>query len=924
MKPLKLTMRAFGPYASEEILDFSTIDHGLFLITGPTGSGKTTIFDAIKYALYGVTSSDARSAREMRCAQAAADMLTSVELAFEHAGVEYRVYRAPAQSRPKKRGEGMTPVSPEAYLEDITNNVSIASKESTVSDAVVELLGINALQFGRICMIAQNDFASVLNAGTKERELLFRKIFGTEVYAHMQGRLEERRSHLFEELQAQHVMVEAEIGHIARPSHDELVSRFDELAELPNPSLHIAEFVDYLTAVERASSSRAEDSQAKIVHIKSQIGEIDEQIGRGGIIEQARLNRQAAQKWLSSNTQVLLDLQNHVTELDSHAPELDDLRLQINTLNAALPEYAKLDEERSQLAELAERQEKLALELAGKQAKLASLRNSLEETRAEIESIGALDTRRVQIENEMQRVEAQNARLDELVLLIANRDKACKSLAQDQETLARAEDAYRNANLVYLDAQRVYNADRAGMLASTLEQGEPCPVCGSREHPSLASRAKDAPTDEELACLEKAMNTSQRLRDTASNTAAASRALAEEGESRVQLRARELFGEDSADVEATLLAKRQSIEHAKRSIEAESRACEEAAARLSNLEQALARIQSDIVRHEQDVESIRTGQNVVDIEKVQMQTSYESRRKALSYPDRASARKRINELENRLTTSLDAARAAHEKLARLESEKTRQLAALDSANEILEDASPVDIQSLQERRDALAKEEDALARRVAEFSTEHHNASKSRTALSNLQGRTSELEEEYKKLELIAMLASGKKPGNMGRLAFETYIQSTYFDKVIRAANERLRVMSSSRYTLERREESEDRRSLAGLELDVYDRYTGSARPASTLSGGETFLASLSLALGFSDVVMSEAGGIHIDAMFVDEGFGSLDEEACQRAVEVLDTLSSDHRMIGIISHVGDLKDRIPRQVRVSKKPEGSTLELEL
>lgn len=275
----------------------------------------------------------------------------------------------------------------------------------------------------------------------------------------------------------------------------------------------------------------------------------------------------------------------------------------------------------------------------------------------------------------------------------------------------------------------------------------------------------------------------------------------------------------------------------------------------------------------------------------------------------------------RMQDEFDSAVREAEELSRARDE---QRARVTAANETLEGGEELDLEKLRADRHALSERDEALAGELAQTQALVSRNADCLESIGRHAKRMSGLEERFVTIDRLSRLASGRLAGALGKVAFETYVQGAYFDRVLGAANERLHVMSASRYSLVHRERGRDRRASAGLEIDVLDRYTGTLRPSETLSGGETFLASLALALGLSDVIMAQAGGMYIDAMFVDEGFGTLDEETCQLAVDVLGKLSSDDRMIGIVSHVSDLKDRITRQIRVEKTRSGSTLELVL
>ena len=923
MKPLKLTMQAFGPYASREVLDFSTIDHGLFLISGATGSGKTTIFDAIKFALYGTTSNDDRTPREMRSSHAKDDDSTFVELEFEHAGIVYRVRRSPAQSRPKQRGKGMRAVPSEGFLEDLTNGISIASREGDVDSYIIELFGITSIQFSRICMIAQNDFASVLNAKTRERETLFRKVFGTEIYADMQTRIEARRDFAMAQLNSVQADINAEVSRIVRIDAQGYAEQIDALIQKDNPYIHVHEYIELLDAIEASCRTLTETAQAERIELRTKITGLDAKIGKGTLIEQARTAKAEATQWLEGHLDEIEKARERLQKLEEESSTRDELRVRITKIQNELETYTKLQAEQKALDEKLQEAKLISSNLKTYETEIAQTHDQLKELHEELAGLHDLDTRALQLENDMRHLEERRTKIQELEAEKDKAEQADACLRRDQTRLSDAERAYEKANLDLTEAQRLYNADQAGMLASGLEDGKPCPVCGSTEHPHAASRTEGAPTQERLKFLEETYNENRTQRDELAQTAAASNARAQEASSRFREDASKLFGAtDDFDM---------AFANAQNQIQAQEASLRELHVRLKQDQKRRVNIQTLLDKLEQEskdaekmrqesIESLRAS----EVSIAQTRASIETVRAALEFPDKQTAQKTAEKLDVELKRSTQEYAAAQKLVAELEQEQTRRREQLKSARSTLEDAQDYDLPALQKKREHLLSQEEELVDKISKHVSTQQYAKASKAALKKLGKRLEKSEKDYASIDYLARLATGKQAGNMGRIAFETYVQATYFDKVIHAANLRLQIMSSSRYTLVRREKSADKRSVAGLELDVLDRYTGKLRPAHTLSGGETFLASLSLALGLSDVVMSEAGGMHIDTMFVDEGFGSLDSEACQQAVEVLANLSADNRMIGIISHVDELKDRIPRQIRVEKTVHGSTVHFDL
>lgn len=924
MKPLMLTMQAFGPYAERETVDFAAIDHGLFLICGPTGSGKTTIFDAIKFALYGETSGEVREAREMRSDHAAPDVLTSVELVFEHAGHEYRVYRAPAQTRPKKRGEGTTEIKPEAFLEEITDGVSLASRSDDVTARVIELLGIDARQFSRIVMIAQNDFAAVLNAKTKEREALFREIFGTQLYARIQDLLDERRRVLEDDMASARAGVEAEIARVARPHDEALAARYDELMALSERTVHVHDFEGLLERALEDEEGRVAALRKEQRRLRADLAALDTALGAAEAHEKTKENAVAARTWLDENAERVTAAITRRDALASETPQRDELRAQAHALAASLGDYDVLEAERGNLEKLEAEQGKAHRALEDAKTSLTRERTKLDECTREQTLLADVELRAARNAALRERLEASRenfATLDDARVRLSVLEG---DLRTRQDELAVCEDALAHASAALLAAQRLYNADRAGMLAEALEEGEPCPVCGATEHPRLATRSEAAPSDAQLDELATALDAARTRRDDAAVQAATASAHVESARGDVSERAQSLFEVAPDDLEAALRTRLAQIDNELDALATDEEACARDVKRLEKLDAQIAKMNANIEELANKEQELQMRSSQLAVECAQATTSFETRLASLAHPSKKAAEDALGAVKSRLKQMEDALESARVEADRLVKARAEQEAKLKASLEAQEGSDELDVAKLRDDRASLAKRDESLADDLAATQTLVAKHAECLEAIKSHAKFLEKLEERFTSIDYLSRLGSGKLAGNLGKVAFETYVQGAYFDQVLSAANERLHVMSASRYSLVHRDVGRDRRASAGLEIDVLDRYTGMLRPSETLSGGETFLASLALALGLSDVIMAQAGGMYIDAMFVDEGFGTLDEETCQLAVEVLGKLSSDDRMIGIVSHVPDLKERITRQIQVTKTRSGSTLELVL
>lgn len=922
MRPLVLTMQAFGPYAGLETVDFSTVGRGLFLISGPTGAGKTTIFDAIKFALFGVTSDERRSAREMRSAHATAETPTFVELDFEHAGSEYRIRRSPAQSRPKLRGSGMREVPPEASLEDLTKGVSLASRDSDVTERVCELLGVDADQFARIVMIAQNDFASVLNAKTKEREQLFRKVFGTDVYERLQEDLEAQRKQVESEISEARALLDADIARIERPASEELGAALDALLASPDRAFRVDELEGALERALEEERARIGATRERLEAVKLEAARVNALIGEAHARAEALERARRAQKWIDENARRVERAQAARDELGAQQELRDELRANVRALRDSIPEYDKLDEVEKRLSALRQDRSSLDDRMAKASARIAERersRGAIVEKRAAIGDaelrFAKLDAREKDLARELDSLKA--------IEQVADREQDTQGeLSEAQGRLAASEKTLAAASEALLEAQRLFNADRAGMLAQQLEEGAPCPVCGSTEHPRRAVRLETAPSEDELERIDRACSDARDARDAAAQDAAAKRARAQEIRYALLDRANEVLGVSLDELRQALATRSEALSESIAALSRQKERCEGDLKTLGELADEEARIAQELGKLVEEKDAAARASVDLEVSIAQAGSSSDALRRTLAHPSRADALAQLEETEGELARMQDAYDAACKEASALAVELANRKAELAAAPSTPSEGHELDEPALLERRDALMRDESTLANDLSDLQVLESNHARSLSSLSEYRAASDALDERFATIDLLARLASGKAVGRLGKMSFETYVQGAYFEQVIAAANDRLRIMSASRYALMRRQSGSDKRSAAGLELDVYDRYTGTVRPAGTLSGGETFLASLALALGLSDVIMAQAGGMHVDAIFIDEGFGSLDDEACQLAVEVLERLSAGDRMIGIISHVDELKERIGRQFRISKTSSGSTIEL--
>lgn len=830
MKPLYLTLNAFGPYAGRTALDFSQFGgSGLFLIGGDTGAGKTALFDAITFALYGETTGENRKTTMLRSDFSAPEAETFVELTFAHRGRTYQVRRWPEQQRAAKRGSGIVKSPPRAELirepeEPVTGAVAVTA-------AVVKLLGIDAKQFAQVSMLAQNDFTRLLNAPSADRAAILRQIFDTADHQRLgqaavqHARQAEETCHRLEELLLMHV------GSLLGGGADE----------------------ETAARLREVQTTRDAFTAATAVELARQLLELDEAI-------------EAKQQ------EVLADLDEKIARGDAGVKIAEERA-------ARRRQLAGLVDEEARTAEVQRQTEAQQTEL---QTRSEALKQTIAETEAARAALGQTDTEQVRLEHHIELAESLTATCDTLLRSLTAAQTAADTAARRQQEYITAQGALDQAEADYAALQRQLNANRAGLLAQQLQPGQPCPVCGSTEHPCPAQLPQDHVTEQALEEREQAL-TAQR-RDTA----------------------------------------------------ASSRTAGDAAARAAELQAALTR---DAAAFFARRAGRYTGKPAEELTHEELCAALEEQKASL-----AEGLRGLREQHAQFKRQSDQARALTDQLDNLNNqmkglEKQAFVAARKAANaKAGHAAAAARVQQMQEsvpareEGDTLAKLQQALAHLRADRAAATnardaavHRLHANRAALEGMEKTLRALSTAREKRVMwdnLSKTINGNLAGKV-KLPFEQYVQAFYFDGVVEAANLRFTRMTDGQYRLLRRK-SEALAGKTALDLDVFDAYTGKTRPVGSLSGGESFMAALCLALGISDTIQQNAGGVTIETLFIDEGFGSLDADSLEKAVDTLAGLAGGDKLIGVISHVEALQSRLTRQIRVTKTRAGSKAEIVL
>ena len=915
MRPIKLIMSAFGPYASKTVLDLDELGtNGLYLITGDTGAGKTTIFDAITFALYGEASGDNRESTMFRSKYASADTPTEVELTFIYAGKEYYIKRNPEYDRPKTRGEGFTTEKANAELHYPDGRVVTKLRE--VDRAVEEIMGIDRNQFTQIAMIAQGDFLKLLLASTDDRKKIFQKIFRTRCYYVLQERLKNESGKLGKEYETISASIRQYINGIVCDEDDVLSIKVKNAKAGMCSTEETLELLSTLIANDKEEEEKLDAEQK---NIGKSLEEITVTLTNHETWSKARKSLEKSKSDLGEALERLEILKTNFQSEEANKPKVEAIRNQIAAIEAEIPEYQELDAKIKEKDTLQKTTDKLSEDLTKQKEKLESIKKELEALSEERKTLEKADKDKSELEAKKQKEEDKRKAVKDISKELKALDKLEKQLKKDQETYSKLAKDVQSKDEEYQRLFKQYLDEQAGIIAETLIDGTPCPVCGSTSHPIKAVKAENAPTKEQLDESKATYESAQKEAQNASEKAAKTKGQRDEKRDAVLAMLGETFGDvmiDDADelIKAKTAEIATVLENVQNAIDEQQKKID----RRNEIDELLPKKnkeRDDLINSISENDKTLSGNNATlislktRIDELVEKLKYESEKKAKEVKKELQGEQK--KLEDAYKAADDAVKSQNEKIAGFK-------AAIKEAENTLADAKEIDEESIKAKQKELksrnseidAKKKVINARKAANESAEKEIKAKSAEVLA--------VEAKWSWVKALSNTANGNISGKE-KVMLETYIQMTYFDRIIARANTRFMVMSGGQYELKRRKEAENNRSQSGLELDVIDHYNGTERSVKTLSGGESFKASLSLALGLSDEIQSSAGGIKLDTMFVDEGFGSLDDESLDQAMRALQNLTEGNRLVGIISHVNELKERIDKQIVVTKEKSGGS-----
>ncbi len=924
MKPLKLTMSAFGSYAGKNVIDFTGQQQGIFLITGDTGAGKTTIFDAITYALYNQTSGGERNGNMMRSQYAQPETETYVELEFLYRGQTYRVRRNPDYKITKtlKNGKIREQKVPHSVELTMPDGTVFPEKKNATDAKIIEILGLTADQFSQIVMIAQGDFLKLLYTKSDERKMIFSKLFRTDIYWKIQENLRRKSMEMDERIQENDRAFEQEKSRIILLPEseelplDELVERLrerlkDALKEQNLRRANVEELNKKITKYEeinklfvslekiRQNGKELEARQAESKERRQQI-ENARKADKVLVAEQQNLRQQQAVEQsaqaIAKMTETLANDQEMFETLKTQQQEAEakqkreaaDIQKKMLALEQSFPSYEALQNARSE-----EQQAKKVWEDLGKISE-----ESFHKKKAGIAALKEQQKRQEQVVEQTKK-------------------------NWEQTSLSASESAKH-----YEHMYEAFLKEQAGILAENLSAGCPCPVCGSTVHPDPAKLSDHAVTELEVEQAKKTRAVAEEKRDLAyaafeaEKTEKQKLAQAVEKEEADFVLAQTIAKQQRKEAEQNYVSLQKIAEQIREKLVYPSLA--EAKKQYAAMQKALEAAEQEIAKKRQKVSELAEAMNTLKGQKLAEEENQKTAKKLAVKTEKEYAKLLeksgfVSEETYHLAILPERSRS---KLEREEKEYESQCLRQQSEQKLLEkQVSGKTYTDTTELNEQLKVEKQALKEAEKTYMELHTAYENDRSVLQNCAvylEKGKKLESEDQVIKSLSKTANGRLSGS-AKIDFETYIQRQYFKQIIHEANKRLLTMSNHQFILKLKEEANTgRKTNEGLDLSVYSLVTDSERDVKTLSGGESFLAALAMALGLSDIVERSAGAIHPDMMFIDEGFGSLDAQSRQQAIEVLAELAGDSRMVGIISHVTELKEQIDRKLVVSRTDKGS------
>lgn len=930
MRPIELKMSAFGPFAGLTTLRLDALGtDGLYLITGDTGAGKTTIFDAIIYALYGEASGNIRTTDMLRSKYANADTATFVELTFVFKDKTYIVRRNPEYLRPSKRGEGrFTKESAKAQLtmpdkEVITGLVSVNNK-------IIEIIGLNKNQFSQIAMLPQGEFMRLLLADTKQRIEIFREIFDTEPYLLLQDRIKKDANELYR-LVSDYKKSMAQ--YVADVYCDENSEYNQALIDIKNDSqMSIKEILDIIDKIIAQDKSCADEYDKAIISIDKGIDQLNSKLTIAIQTERIKDDYKSALTQLNNLTEEYENVYSIYKAECEKDSERNELSLNIEKSSEKLESYELLEKYKKDYGKKLDKINNITQDIHEDTNSLNECIKQIDNCKKEAEILKNTELEIEKLNSKISDIIKKKEGVEYLKDVFERKIKAVSQADEAKDRYMSAFAAYEEANNRYLKMEKAFFNEQAGIMAAALEEGQPCPVCGSVTHPVPAVAGDDAPTEMQLKKYKIYVEDKSK---ECSELSSQSGLLSGQAESMNNMFFSSIVNfntqwqealDNSSDDETIRVDIIQLLADLGKILDEamlEKKNADENISKYNNLIKMLSDYDKKVEQLKDKINKSKNELAILSTQNENMQKQISQLEKELGNKDIMQAKKLINDMKLKkvqLDKAYEAAKKQYDEytinikiLKNRISDLQKQISHTDKQK-----TPDIDIPMYEKQLEDMKKERLKLREKKNIVDIRIANNEKVYKSIERVNEKSEKSEKHYSWLRTLSDTVNGSLSGK-ARIKLETYVQMSFFDRIIMRANTRFMRLTDGQYELKRSDSKDNYKNQTGLELDIIDHYNGTIRSVKSLSGGEAFEASLSMALGMSDEIQSRSGGIQIDTMFIDEGFGSLDDESLSQAVKVLNSLSSSDRLIGIISHVSVLKDRIDKQIVVSKGKTGGS-----
>lgn len=926
MRPNKLVLSAFGPYASKVELDLSKLgENGVYLITGDTGAGKTTIFDAITFALFGKPSGDIRDVKTLRSEYANEEIETYVELDFIYHDEEYHIYRRPeyTYTHVQKNGEvKQRSKAADAYL--ILPNGDRIVKPTEVTKQVEQLLGMKRDQFRQIAMIAQGSFLEILNADTKERGKLFEKVFMTSKYSVLMDRLNQmaKESSIAlndAKLRLQQIISDIRVPEILQEQYEQTLETF-----AMNDIQPVYDLLDNIIigAKKGIENLQKQKEQVQKQLQKSRKEETEKTKQLQDLLSLEKLLKEKPVKEEKAN----LYTERLKTDGEKYRIQIDALKKEQAQIEHELPEYAGLTKLTAKLAEIKKQGSSVLKDLETKTSLKKQLDEdiTLKQKEAQILTDSELSLNKLFIKEE--EIEKKISAFYHASMIQSNYQNAVDNLKEKTQFLQESTDRKAMLQKQYDDAQLSYFANQAGLLASRLIKGEPCPVCGSIEHPRPASYSDQLVTQEEINQYKKKADQVEKEYQVASKVCVDANLKMSTLQNELELVLKSVTEQiiPLGNVKTFIDEHTVQLKKEQKEISTRIKQLQQQSKRYQELLKMIPKLQQKLTALAEEVSQSEITQAKLSVEHEQIQKQVQETTVKLKYSSETEAKnrvailaKQILEYQQQIDQLANESKLAMDELVYV----SAQIDMLKEKVESSIDEIPLQknqLGLLQAEIENLQVQQEEILKSIHDTQMYESDAQDTKKKIKSESDTYQTKLSRYSSLRELADVAMGNGRSSKEKITLQEYVQIAYLDRMIHKANERYLSMSNQQYQLVRSAGTKDKRSHEALDLDVIDFSNGSIRPVSSLSGGESFIASLALALGMSDEIQSQAGGIQIDTMFIDEGFGTLDRDSLNNAIQTLMKLSGENRLVGIISHVKELKERIHKGIIVTKDLHGS------